>query len=388
MTTDLLANPALTPLWRILPEARIIGGAVRDWLAGHPITDIDLAIPLPVATVQTRLTEAAIRTIPTGLDHGTITAVINGQSVEITSLRRDLATDGRHATIAFTDDWQTDAARRDFTINAMSMDPTGAIHDYFNGRADLAAGMVRFVGEPSARITEDYLRILRFFRFFARYANQPPDPAAISAIQTHQAGLARLSPERIWSELKRILAAPNPNAALDLMAQTGILHRTLPLGTDLPRLQRAITHGLTAPLARIALLNTGPIDDLADALRLSDAERRTLHQINAAPSLEPDADDARLRVALADHDRAALHAKTYLHPDAQALRARLLAMPNPIFPLRGADLLALGLSPGPTIGVLLADIRAAWLASFCTLDRPACLDALRAILDQQRATNA
>ena len=388
MTPELLANPPLTPLWRILPEARIVGGAVRDWLAGHPITDIDLAIPLPVTTVQTRLTEAAIRTIPTGLDHGTITAVIDGQSVEITSLRRDLDTDGRHAIIEFTDDWQTDAARRDFTINAMSMDSTGAIHDYFNGRADLAAGLVRFVGDPSARITEDYLRILRFFRFFARYAKQPPDGDAIRAIQTHQAGLARLSPERIWSELKRILAAANPNATLNLMAQTGILQRILPLGTDLPRLQFAITNGLAAPLARFALLNTGPIDQLVATLRLSDTERSTLHHINAAPSLAPIADDAALRVALADHDRMALHAKTYLHPNTQSLRDRLLAMPDPTFPLRGADLLALGITPGPTIGTLLAQVRAMWLASGCTLDRPACLDALRAILDQQRPTNA
>lgn len=392
MTIPRLDDPALTRLWVALPDARIVGGAVRDLIAGHPITDIDLAVPLPPATVQTRLTDAAIRTIPTGLDHGTLTALIDGRGFEITSLRRDIATDGRHATVAFTDDWQTDAARRDFTINAMSMDRAGQIYDYFEGQADLAAGRVRFVGVAAARITEDYLRILRFFRFFARYAQSSPDPDAIAAIQTHRTGLARLSPERIWSELKRILLAPNPLTALDLMAQTGILPLILPGGTNLPAARIAITNGLSLPLARFALLNAGPIDEIAAALRLSDAERTSLHQIQAAPILPADADDFALRTALATHDRAALLVKSYLAPRAAPgsdnLRARLSAMPQPEFPLRGADLIALGLPPGPAIGAALHQVRQDWLATGCTADRPACLARLAAILDQTRPTKA
>ncbi len=388
MTMPLLADPALRCLWQALPEARIVGGAVRDLIADHPITDIDLAVPLPPETVQTRLAAAAIRTIPTGLDHGTLTALIGGRGFEITSLRRDIATDGRHAIIAFTDDWQTDAARRDFTINAMSMDRAGHIHDYFQGRIDLAAGRVRFVGIPAARITEDYLRILRFFRFFARYAQSPPDPDAIAAIQTHREGLARLSPERVWSELKRILAAANPITALTLMEQTGILPLILPHGTNLPAARTAIAHGLSHPLARFALLNAGPIDQVAAALRLSDAERTSLHQIQAAPTLPPDADDFALRTALANHDRAALRANTYHAPGADGLRARLDAMPQPEFPLRGADLIALGIPPGPAIGAALNHVRQNWLATGCTADRTACLAQLAAILDQPRPTKA
>jgi poly(A) polymerase/tRNA nucleotidyltransferase (CCA-adding enzyme) len=388
MATALLADPALTRLWAALPEARIVGGAVRDLIAHHPMTDIDLAVPLPPATVQTRLAAAAIRTIPTGLDHGTLTALIDGRAFEITSLRRDIATDGRHATVAFTDDWQTDAARRDFTINAMSMDRSGHIHDYFQGRADLAAGRVRFVGIAAARITEDYLRILRFFRFFARYAQSAPDSEAIAAIQTHRDGLARLSPERIWSELKRILAAANPITALALMEQTGILPLILPHGTNLPAARTAITNGLAPPLARFALLNAGPIDQVAASLRLSDAERTSLHQIQAAPALPPDANDFALRTALANHDRAALCANTYHAPGAEKLRARLDAMPQPEFPLRGADLIALGIPPGPAIGAALNHVRQNWLATGCTADRTACLAQLAAILDQPRPTKA
>ncbi len=392
MTIPRLDDPALTRLWVALPEARIVGGAVRDLIARHPITDIDLAVPLPPATVQTRLAAAAIRTIPTGLDHGTLTALIDGRGFEITSLRRDIATDGRHATVAFTDDWQTDAARRDFTINAMSMDRAGQIYDYFGGQADLAAGRVRFVGVAAARITEDYLRILRFFRFFARYAQSAPDQDAIDAIQTHRNGLARLSPERIWSELKRILLAPTPLTALDLMAQAGILPLILPGGTNLAAARIAITNGLSLPLARFALLNAGPIDETAAALRLSDAERTSLHQIQAAPILPPDADDFALRTALATHDRAALLVKSYLAPRAAPgsdnLRARLSAMPQPEFPLRGADLIALGLPPGPAIGAALHQVRQDWLATGCTADRTACLARLAAILDQPRPTKA
>ena len=163
--------------------------------------------------------------MPTGLDHGTVTAVAGGRGFEITTLRRDVETDGRHAVVAFTDDWRADAARRDFTINALSMTRDGAVFDYFGGIADLRAGRVRFVGDPATRIAEDYLRILRFFRFFARYATGPADPAALAAIRAGVPGLATLSVERVWSELARILSAPDPRTAVSLMAELGVLAR-------------------------------------------------------------------------------------------------------------------------------------------------------------------
>lgn len=164
---DWLTQPPLAAVLAALPEARIAGGAVRDTLAGRPVADIDLATPRPPDRVMAALNAAGIRTVPTGLAHGTVTAVAGGRGFEITTLRRDVETDGRHAVVAFTDDWRQDAARRDFTLNALSMTPDGAVYDYFGGIADLRAGVVRFVGDPAQRIAEDYLRILRFFRFLA-----------------------------------------------------------------------------------------------------------------------------------------------------------------------------------------------------------------------------
>ncbi len=164
------AAPALARLFAALPQARLVGGCVRDALAGYPVADFDLATPDPPDAVMAALKTAGLRAIPTGLDHGTVTAVVDGRGFEVTTLRRDVATDGRHAQVAWTADWQEDAARRDFTINAMSMAANGTLYDYFGGQADLAAGRVRFVGDAAARVAEDYLRILRFFRFQARYA--------------------------------------------------------------------------------------------------------------------------------------------------------------------------------------------------------------------------
>ena len=218
-----------------LPEARVVGGAVRDALAGRPITDIDLATPRTPEQVTKALQEAGIRVVPTGIDHGTVTAVLGERSFEITTLRRDVETDGRHAVVAFTDDWRTDAARRDFTINAMSMARDGEVFDYFGGIADLRAGIVRFVGDPATRIAEDHLRILRYFRFFARYSAGPADAAALAAIRAGASGLGKLSAERVWSELSRILAVPDPRAAVALMADLGVMDAVLPEGADAAR---------------------------------------------------------------------------------------------------------------------------------------------------------
>ena len=245
--------------------------------------------------------------MPTGIAHGTVTAVSGGRGFEVTTLRRDVQTDGRHAVVAFTDDWRADAARRDFTINAMSMTRDGAVFDYFGGIADLRAGVVRFVGDPATRIAEDYLRILRFFRFHARYAAGPPDAAAVAAIRAGVPGLARLSAERVWSELTRILAAPDPRAAVALMAELGVLAAVLPEGADPARLARVVAAGAPAdPLLRLAALLTGDPAAFADRLRLSTAERDRLVALRAAPLARPGADDAALRRLLADADRRVL----------------------------------------------------------------------------------
>ncbi|HEX7391036.1 MAG TPA: CCA tRNA nucleotidyltransferase, partial [Acidiphilium sp.] len=271
-----------------LPEARIVGGAVRDMLAGRPLADIDLASPLPPDEVMRRLAAAGIRAIPTGLDHGTVTALIDNTGFEITTLRHDVSTDGRHATVAFTDDWREDAARRDFTINAMSMDRAGTVFDYFGGRDDLAAGRVRFVGDAATRIAEDYLRILRFFRFLARYGRGEPDAGAIAAIEAHREGLSRLSAERVWQELKSILATPDPRAALRLMAGTGVFGAILPEADDLSGFEAAMARGMPPdPILRLAALIDADGAALADRLRLSEAERVRLAALDAAPDLPP-----------------------------------------------------------------------------------------------------
>ncbi|MGC8477998.1 MAG: CCA tRNA nucleotidyltransferase, partial [Acetobacteraceae bacterium] len=202
--------PGLAAVWAAVPSARVVGGAVRDSLLGAAVADIDLATPLPPAAVTAALVAAGLGAKPTGLAHGTVTAVAAGRGYQITTLRRDVATDGRRAVVAFTDDWRADAARRDFTFNALSWDRAGGVYDYWGGIADLRAGRVRFVGDPAARIAEDYLRVLRFFRFFARFGRQAPDAATEAALQAGVPGLAGLSAERVRYEILGLLAAPDP----------------------------------------------------------------------------------------------------------------------------------------------------------------------------------
>jgi poly(A) polymerase len=372
-----LADATLAAVLQALPEARLVGGCVRDALSGNPVADIDLATPRRPDDVAAALKAAGLRAAPTGLNHGTITAVSGGQGFEITTLRRDVETDGRRAVVAFTESWREDAARRDFTINAMSMTRDGSVYDYFGGLADLAAGRVRFVGDPATRIAEDYLRILRFFRFHARYGRGPPDPAALAAIRAGVPGLATLSAERVWGELVRILAAPDPGGAVALMAELGVLDAVLPEGADPARLARLLAAGAPAdPLLRLAALLAGDAEALADRLRLSGAERARLIALRDSPSPRPSADDAALRRMLADTPPDILIGRAWLAGDGgedwAALRARLAAMPVPVFPLEGRDVLALGLPPGPRVGALLREVRAWWLGGGCMADAAAC----------------
>lgn len=383
-------DAALARVWEAIPSARVVGGAVRDAVAGRmrqttaaeqaeakrtengpdgrSLADIDLASPLSPGDASAALTAAGIRVVPTGLAHGTVTAVLDGRGFEITTLRRDLETDGRHAVVAFTDDWQEDAARRDFTINAMSMTRDGTVFDYFGGIEDLRAGRLRFVGAPDRRIAEDYLRILRFFRFQARYGSTEPDTATLAALRDGIPGLGRLSAERVWHELRRILAAPRPDAALGLMWRLGIGAAVLPEARPMP-----VDALPPDPVLRLAALLIGDPALAAARLKLSNADRDRLLRLRATPAVPADADDTVLRRLLARHRRADLNDRMSLDRAPAWLHARLAALPDPVFPLEGRDLLAAGLSPGPAIGALLADLRAWWLDGGCTADRTACL---------------
>ncbi len=361
----LLADPAILRLFATLPEARLVGGCVRDGLLARPGSDVDLATPDPPEAVAAALTRAGIRAVPTGLAHGTVTAVLDGRAFEITTLRRDVSTDGRHAGVAWTQDWQQDAARRDFTINAMSLAQDGTLHDYFGGQADLCAGQVRFVGEAALRVAEDYLRILRFFRFQARYGRGAPDADAVAAIRAGVPGLARLSVERVWSELKRILVAPDPDGAVALMAQTGVLAAILPEAAPAPRLAALPPD----PLLRLAALLPADPAPVALRLRASQAETAYLAALRGPP---PDGDDAALRRQLADTDQAALIGRSWLAGQPDTVRDRLRALDPPRFPLEGRDALALGVPPGPRVGELLRAVRQWWWQGGCVASAAAC----------------
>lgn len=357
-------DAAVQLLFAALPGARLVGGCVRDALAGQASVDIDLATPDHPDAIIARLVDAGLRAIPTGIDHGTITALVDGRPFEVTTLRRDVATDGRHAQVEWTDDWQQDAARRDFTINAMSMTPDGVLHDYFGGVADLAARRVRFVGDAAARVAEDRLRILRYFRFQARYGDAP-DSAALDAIAHAVHGLANLSAERVWSELKRILAAPEPQAALMLMQRLGVLDAVVPEGAD-PAHVAALPPD---PVLRMAGLLTGDPAAFARRLKLSVQEADRLVALRGPPAT---GDDAALRQALADTPAELLDGRSWLAGQPPSMRAHLATIPRPVFPLEGRDVLALGVASGPAIGVLLRRVRAWWWDAGCLADAAAC----------------
>jgi len=376
-----LAEPALAAVLAVLPDARLVGGVVRDTLLARPVADIDLATPSPPEMVTAALERAGLRALPTGVAHGTVTALAHGRSFEITTLRADVETDGRRATVAFTTSWQADASRRDFTLNALSLTRDGWIHDYFGGIPDLIAGRIRFVGPAALRLAEDRLRTLRFFRFFAIYARTAPDEGTLTALAAAAQDLGRLSAERVWSELKRLLAAPEPRPALALMRRLGVLGAVLPEVRDLAPLDRLAALGASPdPLLRLAALISRDSAPLAERLRLSSAEAEHLARLRTGPVPAPDADAATLRRLLAEEPADLLIARSLLAgiggEAGGRLRARLATRPRPIFPLAGRDALAVGMSPGPAIGAALAAVRAWWLAGGCIADAAACRAAL------------
>jgi poly(A) polymerase/tRNA nucleotidyltransferase (CCA-adding enzyme) len=380
-----LTAPATAKVLAALPGSRAVGGAVRDALAGLPVADVDVAAPLPPEEIIARLSAAGCKVFETGLAHGTVTAVWEHQPIEVTALRRDVLTDGRHAEVAWTTDWREDAARRDFTINAMSLGADGVLHDYFGGRADLARGLVRFVGDPETRLAEDYLRLLRFFRFQARYGKGAPDAEALRAIRAAIPGLARLSVERIWMEIKRILMVAEPVPALHLVAELGVLPAILPeiAEPDINCVARLVALAAPAePLLRLAALG-GAAPGLAARLKFSMAETRALRFLQEAETPDAAVDAAEFRRWRARHAAVAVEtqdAALWLAdaregdvPSRNALRAKLHAEAAPVFPLQGRDLLAAGATPGPALGALLADVEAFWIAGGCAADHGACL---------------
>jgi len=344
---------------------RYVGGAVRDDLLGLPVSDIDLATRLRPGEVVDRLEAAKIKAVPTGIEHGTVTAVSDGQVVEITSLRCDVSTDGRRAIVAFTDDWQEDAARRDFTINALSADPqSGKIFDYFGGLGDLAQRHIRFIGDPLQRIAEDHLRILRFFRFHARFGAGEPDADALRACSERANDLMALSRERIADELLKLLGVPDPSPTFGIMLQHGILRPVLPeiaaerLG-DLEALIAAEGKADVAPdpLRRLAaLLPREPdiAEDIAGRLRLSNKARKRLG-CSAATELFASPQVLAYRVgAECAVDRLLLAGRS-------ADAASIATWKPPRLPLGGGVLIARGLAEGPVVARTLRKIEDAWV---------------------------
>jgi poly(A) polymerase len=387
-------------------EVRFIGGCVRDALLKRPVKDIDLALALPPQAMLERLEAAGIRAIPTGIAHGTITAVVGAMHFEITSLRRDIETYGRHAKVAFTDDWAADAARRDFTINALSCTADGRIFDYFDGLDDLGAGRIRFVGDASERISEDALRLLRFFRFYACYGRPPADSDALAACRARATDIRRLSGERVRGELLRILGAADPVDVLQLMRDDEVLGEVLPEAGGLDRLRHLVWLECSAlampsvrpdPTRRLAALieqDGGAAAAVADRLRFSNRERlRLTHAVDTRFAFDPEGDPVAVQRALhhrgpeQTRDRALLTWAGERTTTPRLPRARTEAWLRVLasidswqpkrFPLRGRDAVALGVPHGPRIGALLAEIEAWWEDGGYAADHDACLARLR-----------
>lgn len=359
-------RPGLARLVRALgaENLRWVGGAVRDTLLGAPVKDVDAATPLRPASVIDRCRAAGIRVAPTGVDHGTVTAVLEDGPVEVTTLRRDVATDGRRATVAFADDWREDAARRDFTINALYVHPeTLEISDWFGGLADLEARRVRFIGEAEARIREDHLRILRFFRFHARFGNAP-DAEALAACAALAGALKGLSRERIGGELLALLALPDPAETVRLMAAAGVLAVVLPEARErellaLERLGESERKQGAAPdpLRRLAAL-VPAVPALAEAvaarLRLSRQQRARL--VCAAERRADDRDNPR---ALAYREGlACARDRLLLAGEDTALLAKWEV---PQFPLKGGQIVARGVAAGPEVARIMQAVEKRWV---------------------------
>jgi poly(A) polymerase len=377
-------------------EARVIGGAVRNALLGIPIGDIDIATTALPAKVIRRAKAAGIKSVPTGIDHGTVTLVVESQPFEVTTLRQDTETFGRKAKVAFGRDWVRDAQRRDFTINGLSVDVASVIHDHVGGYDDLVARRVRFIGDPNRRIAEDYLRILRFFRIHAAYGQGEPDRAGYLACINARAGLATLSAERVRMEMLKLMIAEGAAGALVAMADGGLLLSIFGgvayTGPFAAMVAAERSLGLTAdPVRRLGALAVAVTEDarrLAVRLRLSNSETRALDSMGHRWWRLAGMDEATARRRLyrlgADRyrDRLMLAWARAGGTTPSAPWRELATLPErwtaPKFPLKAADFVARGIAEGPALGNVLALAEDAWLAADFPLDQPA----LKAIADQ------
>ena len=401
-----LNDPGLQTLLKVLSangeQARVAGGAVRNTLLGEPVADVDIATTNEPRQSIARAEAAGFKVVPTGIDHGTVTVVADGKAYEVTTLRADIETDGRRAKVAFGRDWEADAERRDFTINALYADANGTVIDLVGGLTDLESRTLRFIGDPEQRIREDYLRILRFFRFFAWYGSGRPDAEGLKACARLKDGLEQLSAERVWSELKKLLSAPDPSRALLWMRQAGVLSKVLPesekWGID-------AIHGLVTaerdlkwpadPMLRLEAIvppDQARMREMAKRLRLSNGEAERLDGWSGAALSSPRTTDLalrqtlyradgqgmedRLKLALAGARVRAVQDNAALHDAAGYARLLKLARTweKPLFPIKGSDLLAGGLLEGPELGKHLKALETAWIESGFQLSRDALLE--------------
>jgi poly(A) polymerase len=365
--------------------ARFVGGCVRDALLGRAIADIDIATPERPERSSELLRAAGIKVVPTGIEHGTVTAVLPPRVFEVTSLRRDVETFGRHARVEYGADWAEDAARRDFTMNALFLDVAGTILDTVGGVADLRAGKVRFVGDADRRIREDVLRLLRFYRFYAHYGRSEADGDAREACRKLSPLLPTLSSERVAIELLKLLGAPDPVPTLRMMQEDGALKEILPEVRGLERVARLVGIEEKAdPIRRLAaLIERDPASTwaLGERLKLSNAVRERLGVL-ASERIAPDADSRAQRRALHRLGRDGFLDIALLGAaDAGSSAASLLQAARdweaPAFPLRGRDLVEAGVAPGPELGHLLESLEAWWVDEDFVPDRDACLRELK-----------
>ncbi len=390
-------------------EGRVVGGAVRNSLMGLQVADIDIATTLLPEAVVERAAAAGIKAVPTGIAHGTVTLVVDGKPFEITTLRRDVETDGRRARVAFSQDWHADAERRDLTINALYASADGKVVDLVGGLADLERRNIRFIGDAAVRIAEDHLRILRFFRFFAYYGSGRPDADGLRACAAAKSKIATLSAERVWSEMKKLLAAPDPGRALLWMRQIGILTEVLPetekWGIDaIPGLVATenVLGWPPEPLLRLAAIvppDAARLAKLAQRLRLSKAEGAYLLAWANTPVVRDDISEAAFDRLLYRHDPsgvsvrlklALVTARTKAESDFEEmarvarlgkLLERVAKWKKPAFPISGADALAAGISAGPRVGELMARLEQEWLDGNFSLNRASLLARLKELAD-------
>ncbi len=384
-----MVDPATQKVMRALLEdsgdARFVGGCVRDALVNRAVMDIDIATPLKPQEVIARLKRRKIPYALTGLKHGTVTAIADGRPFEITTLRLDVATFGRHADVQYTDDWQADAARRDFTINAMSATIDGNIFDPFGGTEDLRLGRVRFVGDPHQRIREDVLRILRFFRFYAHFGRGEPDAAALQACTAAASQVTKLSGERIRQEVLKLLDSDTCAAVWRLMTACGIVAHFLPEAANVAALENMVRLEAALNSDSFALRRLAAVldatDRVAQALKLSNAQAAELAGMNVAVKIKDAADVKSLVYRLGNpmtRNLLLLHAARSGDEENLAAFYRCATVFRPPrFPLVGEDVLKLGHPPGPDVGRALAFVEAWWIGHDFVPERSECLKILQ-----------